>query len=127
MLRVLERIDRCIVDRGLEAPDPDPATRVPFLAAGEPVTLDMAREGVRTVVWATGYVRRYPWLNPPALDGNGEIIHRAGVAAYPGLYAIGLTYLRRRRSAFIDGCGLDAEDLAPMIQAYLDGCSKKAA
>jgi putative flavoprotein involved in K+ transport len=127
MLRILERIDRCIVDRGLEAPDPDPATRVPFLAGGEPVTLDMAREGVQAVVWATGYARLYPWLKAPALDDRGEIIHRGGMAAYPGLYVIGLTFLRRRRSAFIDGCGLDAEDLAPMIQAYLDGWSKKAA
>jgi len=127
MLRILERIDRCVSDRGLAASDPDPASRLPFLAAGEPVALDLAREGVRSVVWATGYVRRYPWLKAPALDGRGEIVHHGGVATYPGLYVIGLTFLRRRRSSFIDGCGLDAEDLAPMIQTYLDGWSKKAA
>ncbi len=127
MLRILERIDGCIGDRRLEAPDPDPATRISFLAAGEPVTLHLACEGVRSVVWATGYVRRYPWLKAPALDDRGEILHRGGVATYPGLYVIGLTFLRRRRSSFIHGCGLDAEDLAPVIQAYLDGWSKKAA
>jgi len=127
MLRILDRIDRCIADRGLTAPDPDAATRIPFLAAGEPITLDLAREGVRSVVWATGYVRRYPWLKAPALDDRGEIVHRGGVAICPGLYVIGLTFLRRRRSSFIDGCGLDAEDLAPIIQAYLEGWSKKAA
>jgi len=127
MLRILDRIDKCIGERGLAAPDPDPATRNPILAAGDPVALNLAREGVRSVVWATGYVRRYPWLKAPALDGRGEILHRGGVATFPGLYVIGLTFLRRRRSSFIDGCGLDAEDLAPIVQAQLGRSAKEAA
>jgi putative flavoprotein involved in K+ transport len=54
------------------------------------------------------------------LDGRGEIVHRGGVTASPGLYVLGLTFLRRRRSSFIDGCGLDADDLAPIVKAHLD-------
>ncbi|WP_336490791.1 flavin-containing monooxygenase [Methylobacterium nigriterrae] len=127
MLRVLDRIDRCIVDHGLEAPAADPAARIPFLAAADPVRLDLQRAGVRTVVWSTGYVRRYPWLKVPVLDSRGEIIHRGGVTAFPGLYALGLTFLRRRRSSFIDGCGLDAEDLAPLIEAHLSERAREAA
>jgi len=127
MLRILERIDGYIDDHGLEEPAADPAARIPVLAAGGPLTLDLRREGIRSVVWATGYVRRYPWLKAPVLDHRGEIVHRGGVTPLPGLYVIGLTFLRRRRSSFIDGCGLDAEDLAPVVKADLGQWAKEAA
>ena len=127
MVRIFDRIDERIESRGLAAPAADPAARVPFIAAGDPLTLDLRREGIRTVVWATGYVRRYPWLEMPVLDGRGEIIHRGGVTALPGLYVLGLTFLRRRRSSFIDGCGLDADDLAPMVKSHLELAARRVA
>jgi putative flavoprotein involved in K+ transport len=127
MLRVLERIDDHIESRALDAPAADPAARIPVLAACEPVTLDLRREGISTIIWATGFVRRYPWLNMPVLDGRGEIIHHGGVTPSAGLYVLGLTFLRRRRSSFIDGCGLDAEDLAPIIKAHLDRHARRVA
>jgi putative flavoprotein involved in K+ transport len=127
MLRILDRIDRCIDDRKLAAPAADPATRIPVLAAGPARALELRQERIRSVVWATGYVRRYPWLKAPLLDHRGEIVHRGGVTPLLGLYVIGLTFLRRRRSPFIDGCGLDAEDLAPIIKARLGRSLKDAA
>jgi len=127
MSRILDRIDACIEERGREAPAADPLARVPFLAAADPQILDLQRERVRTVVWATGYARRYPWLRSPVLDGRGEIVHRGGVTASPGLYVLGLTFLRRRRSSFINGCGLDAEDLAPIVEAHLGRPAREAA
>ena len=127
MSRILDRIDQCINDRRLQAPVADPAARIPFLANGVPLSLDLRRAGVRTVVWATGYVRRYPWLKAPVLDRRGEIVHHGGVTASPGLYVLGLTFLRRRRSSFINGCGLDAEDLAPIVEAHLNRSAKEAA
>jgi putative flavoprotein involved in K+ transport len=120
MLRTFDRIDGFIESRRLDVPAAEPAVRTPFLANSDALTLDLRREGIRSVVWATGYVRRYPWLKAPVLDGRGEIIHRGGVTASHGLFVLGLTFLRRRRSSFIDGCGLDADDLAPIIKAHLD-------
>jgi putative flavoprotein involved in K+ transport len=120
MLRILDRIDECIERRGFEAPCADPGARVPFLASEDPLTLDLQRARIRSVVWATGYVRRYPWLKVPVLDGRGEIVHRAGITDVPGLFVLGLTFLRRRRSHFIDGCGLDAEELAPLVKHHLN-------
>ena len=79
------------------------------------------------MVWATGYVRRYPWLKAPVLDIAARSIHRGGVTLLPGLFVIGLTFLRRRRSPFIDGCGIDAEDLAPFVKAHLDLSVKQVA
>jgi putative flavoprotein involved in K+ transport len=118
--RILKRIDDFIGDYGIAASDAESAARVPFLANGESLTLDLRRAGIRTVLWATGYIRQYPWLKLPVFDKNNEIIHRGGVAAVPGIFVLGLTFLRRRRSSFIDGCGLDAEDLTPIIKAHLN-------
>jgi putative flavoprotein involved in K+ transport len=69
---------------------------------------------------------RYPWLKVPILDSSGEIVHRGGATAMPGLFALGLIFQRRRRSPFIDGYGLDAQDLAPMVKAHLDQSGKRA-
>ena len=76
-----------------------------------PRTLHLRDRGVNTVVWATGYRRDYPWLHIPVLDATGEIMHRGGVTPRPGLYVLGLQFMRRRNSAFLDGVGADAADL----------------
>ena len=120
MVRCLDRIDAHIAGHGLQTAAADPAARVPFRAQGGETALDLEREGIRSVVWATGYVRRYPWLKAPVLDQRGEIVHRGGVTSSPGLFVLGLTVLRRRRSSFIDGCALDAQDLASLVKAHLD-------
>jgi len=98
---------------------------VPFWPAAAatpaPTALDLRASGIRTVLWATGYRRRYPWLKVPILDGQGEIRHQGGVTPAPGLYVIGLQFLRRRDSSFIDGVGGDALFLARHIEGHLAG------
>jgi putative flavoprotein involved in K+ transport len=76
-----------------------------------PRAVNLKDRGVTTVVWATGYRREYPWLHIPVLDAKGEILHRGGVTPRPGLYVLGLQFMRRRNSAFLDGVGADAADL----------------
>lgn len=127
MLRMLDRIDSSIEAHGIEAPPADPAARSPIVVAADPVDLDLRREGIGAVIWATGYASRYPWLNVPVLDAQGAIIHRGGVTASPGLYVLGLVLLRRRRSSFINGCALDADELAPVVKAHLALSSKQVA
>jgi putative flavoprotein involved in K+ transport len=82
-------------------------------------SLDLRADGIGTVVWATGYARRYPWLHVPVLDSRGEIRHQEGVTPCPGLYVLGLNFLRRRKSAFLDGVGEDAEFVSEHIAARL--------
>jgi putative flavoprotein involved in K+ transport len=84
------------------------------------VPLTLRTSDIRTIVWATGYRRAYRWLQVPVLDSKGEIRHRGGVTPFPGLYAIGLYFLRQRNSNFIDGVGADAFRLAEHVQAHLD-------
>jgi len=83
-----------------------------FTAPPGPARLDLRRAGITTVIWATGYRSAYPWLRVPVLDRHGEIDHRRGVTSVPGLYALGLRFLHRRNSSFVDGVGPDARFVA---------------
>ena len=112
LARLLQKIDVFAARTGLDAEVGRPEPFHPFLwPAAAPSAIDLAAEGIRTVVWATGFRRAYPWLHVPVLDAHGEIRHEGGVTASPGLYVIGLYFLRRRKSSFIDGVGRDAMDL----------------
>ena len=114
--RLLARIDG--VAGAMGAPR-DPAAWRSIRLAPSPCALDLAAEGIRSVVWATGYRRDYRWLTLPVLDDAGEIIHDGGVTPLPGLYVLGLRFLRRRKSSFLDGAGGDAEALAAHIVGHL--------
>jgi putative flavoprotein involved in K+ transport len=62
----------------------------------------------------------------PVLDERGDIRNHGGVTPVPGLYVIGLHFLRCRKSAFIDGVGGDARVLADHIAAFLSRSSRVA-
>jgi putative flavoprotein involved in K+ transport len=55
----------------------------------------------------------------PVLDRKGLIRHDGGVTDSPGLYLMGMQFLRRRKSALIDGAGDDARDLSAHLDSYL--------
>jgi putative flavoprotein involved in K+ transport len=116
LARLLERIDEFITRRRLAAGPPEPFT--PFLwPEPSPAALDLRAERIGAVIWATGFNRRYPWLQVPVLDAAGEIVHQGGVTAAPGLYVLGLHFQRRRKSSFLDGVGADARELAAHLAA----------
>ncbi len=109
LARLLGRIDAHLAAEGLAAPAPEPIR--PVSLEPVPASIDLRAEGIRTVLWATGYRRSYPWLRVPVLDARGELIQVGGVTAAPGLYALGLPLLRRRKSTWLDGVGADAREL----------------
>jgi putative flavoprotein involved in K+ transport len=121
MRKLLGRID-VLADAGGEA-----AQTVPEIALGRaPARLDVRAAAIRTVVWATGFRRAYPWLHVPVLDAAGEVVHRHGVTPVPGLYVLGLKFQRRRASHFIGGVGEDAAFLAERIVARSGGAARAA-
>lgn len=119
--RLLEGIDRHAAagarPRGpLAAAAAAPAERIaPVKLPPAPASLDLGAHGIGTVLWATGFHRRHPWLHVPATGPRGELRHRRGVTPVPGLYALGLRFQHRRSSHQIAGVGLDAEYLAARI------------
>jgi putative flavoprotein involved in K+ transport len=117
MNRLLDAIDAWAAENGIDAPPPErfEPTRI---EASPPLALGLGE--LRTVLWATGYRPDYSWLEVPVLDRKGGIRHDGGVVIdAPGLYVMGLPFLRRRKSALIDGAGDDARELAAHLEAHL--------
>jgi putative flavoprotein involved in K+ transport len=109
--QVLAKVDGYIAS-SVTGPVPD-AKPLHRIAVGDaPQEIDLVKAGITSVVWATGYARRYPWLDLPVLDERGEIRHSGGVTPEPGLYVLGMRFQRTKGSNLIDGVGADAEAIA---------------
>ena len=113
----LAAIDAHARAKGLELPAPDPAPRRPD-PPPPPAELDLAREGIGCVVWATGYGLDLGWIEVEgALSAQGAPIHADGIGAVDGLYFLGLPWLSKRKSTLLAGVGEDAQRLAAHIAA----------
>jgi putative flavoprotein involved in K+ transport len=124
MNRLLDTIDAWAKQNGVDA-KVEPAHRLPPTAVEEspPLALDLGSGAIKTVLWATGFRPDYSWLHIDVFDRKGRIRHDGGVVSSPGLYVMGLQFLRRRKSALIDGAGDDARDLSEHLKSHLDGRS----
>lgn len=119
--RLLDDIDEWITAHGLDADAGPPERPAPTLVPDSDLTLDLTSGEIRTIVWATGFTPDFSWLDVPVFDDRGRIRHDGGVVDAPGLYLLGATFLRRRKSSFIHGAGDDATELADHLQSYLAG------
>ena len=122
MNRLLDTIDewarRIGIDGEVEAPhrlDPTEVDDSP------PLGMDLTSGAIKTIIWATGYRPDFSWLEVPVLDRKGQVRHDGGVVESPGMYLLGMQFLRRRKSALIDGAGDDARDLSEHLAAHLNG------
>ena len=116
--RLLDRIDEYADEHDLDAELPEPTRPEPTRLGVAPTELAMCR--FETIVWATGYRPGYTWLDRAAFDQRGRIVHDGGICALRGLYLLGIPFLRRRKSSFIDGVGPDAAELVSHLHAHLD-------
>ena len=111
MNRLLDSFDEWAAntpDLDVAPPERFEPTRVPSASR---LGLDLGSGEIRSIVWATGFRPDYRWLEVPVLDHKGRLKHDGGIVAAPGLYAIGLPVLRRRKSTFIHGAEDDAREL----------------
>jgi putative flavoprotein involved in K+ transport len=91
--------------------------RVVGVRDGRPVLGDGQLLDVANVVWCTGFEPGFSWIHLPVLDGHEPIHDRGVVASQPGLYFVGLHFLRSLSSGMIHGVGRDAEHVARQIAA----------
>jgi putative flavoprotein involved in K+ transport len=120
MNRLLASIDAWVGASGQQDRFPPPSRFEPTnLGPRSRLGLDLNDSSIRTVVWATGYRPDYSWLDVPVFDRKGSIQHDGGVVTAPGMYLMGLPFMRRRKSSFIDGAGDDAADLAAHLSLGL--------
>jgi putative flavoprotein involved in K+ transport len=120
MNRLLDTFDEWALTSGRDAEFGAPerfAPTVPPDAAR--LQLDLRSGEIRAVLWATGFRPDYGWLDVPVVDNKGHLRHDGGVVGSPGLYALGLPVLRRRKSTFIHGIEDDAREVIGHLAGYL--------
>ncbi len=103
-------------DNEVGPPERFESTRSP---GSSPLKLNLRNGKIAAIMWATGFHPDYSWLDVPVLDDKGHLRHDGGVVASPGMYALGLPFLRRRKSTFISGAEDDARDLVDHLAGYL--------
>jgi putative flavoprotein involved in K+ transport len=120
MERLLDTFDEWAKTGGYDAeagpPERFAPTRVPEAMR---LQLDLRSGEIRAIVWATGFRPDYRWLDVPVVDAKGQLNHDGGVVDSPGLYALGLPVLRRRKSTFIYGIEDDAREVIEHLARFL--------
>lgn len=89
-------------------PPPDLETPEPMRVNAR-TELDIAKEGISTVIWTSGYRPDYGWVNLPVFDEMGFPVTKDGRSDVPGLYFMGVHWMRKQKSAILLGVGEDAE------------------
>lgn len=116
---LLEKIDAWI-DVNVDEPVPAGHDMSPVPCPVAPGEVVFADADIRTVIWATGYERNFPWLSLPVLDERGDIRHEQGITAEPGVVVLGMRFQNTKGSNLIDGVGADAEVLAEHLANRAD-------
>ena len=103
----MDDLDAFIAKAGLDAPAEsiEPADWVP---AAQPAQLDLEKEGISTIIYATGFHRDFSWIELPVFDETGYPRYTRGVTELPGLYFVGLHWMHTQGSGLFYGVGGDA-------------------
>jgi len=124
-LDLLDAADAYVTQMGLDLPL-EPEARDVFLdppSPSYPISgLDLAAEGITTIIWATGYRQDFSWLKVDAFDERGAPIPQRGVSKEPGVYFLGLPWQSRRGSTFLWGVWHDAKFVVDRIAIQASVC-----
>ena len=124
-LSLLDEADAYVANNGLDLPEEPDAREIgpdPTCLTNPIRELNLAKAGVTSIIWATGYSVDYSWLELDIFDASGKPKHKRGVSIEPGVYFLGLPWQTRRGSSFIWGVWHDAKFVADRIasqQKYL--------
>src|SRR5689334_3236886 len=101
-----------LIEAGIER-----VPRVTGVRDGQPLLAGDRSLDARNIVWCTGYHPGFPWIDLPVFGEDGRPVHECGVVdRVPGLYFVGLHFLRAMSSASLIGIGRDAEYIAGVIR-----------
>jgi putative flavoprotein involved in K+ transport len=111
--------DGAIDAQGLHAPPAEPEEPETAFPVHEAGWLDLRAEDVTSVVWCTGMRGSHDWLSDDLLDARGIPRHQEGIAGTPGLFFMGLRWMRRRGSSNLVGMPGDAAAVTDGVVAHL--------
>jgi putative flavoprotein involved in K+ transport len=99
-----------MIGRGVSARHHDPADEAAedLYDLSGPGSLDLAAEGISSIVWATGFDASIGWLPAGALDLDWQ-------PRLPGLHVVGAPWLTHRVSGNLYGMVADAEQVADAL------------
>jgi putative flavoprotein involved in K+ transport len=85
---------------------------------GSPLLEDGRVLEASSVVWCTGFVPGFDWIDIPVFDHRGfPVQHRGVVDSVPGLFFMGLPFQYSLSSALVGGVGRDADYVAGIIES----------
>ena len=86
----------------------------------ETASLDLAREGISTIIWATGYRHDFSWVQVPgALSATGAPYQPRGVSPVAGLHFVGIHRGWHAGDGTVLGSAWLPEHVAEVVQAAL--------
>ena len=121
-----EQADEYAARQGLDLPFSDESVEVAsnqMKVADSVPNLDLAAVGISTIIWANGFQYDFDWVDLPIFangtQSSGRVpVHKRGITRVPGVYFLGLPWLHKLKSAFLNGVGEDAEHLAEQITGH---------
>ena len=122
--RLLDRIDAWAAEAGLDAATPPERLRPTAVPAPPRAGARPGSGEIRTIIWATGYRPDYSLARAAGARPHGRLRPRRRRDRFPGLYLMGMPFLRRRKSTLIDGAGPDARELAAHLAGHLDAVAR---
>lgn len=87
-------------------------------------TLDMKKEGINTVIWATGYTFGYSMVKLPVFDQDGFPVQSGRLTHYPGLFFAGMPWMPSERTGSLIGVGEAAGHIASTISGLTSSESR---
>ncbi len=118
-LEVLDMADAYVARTGIDLPQEPEAREAypdPDCLTSPVRSIDLAAEGVTSIIWATGFRQDFGWLKVNAFDEKGAPIHQRGSSVEPDVYFLGLPWQSRRGSSFLWGVWHDAKHIADQIE-----------
>jgi putative flavoprotein involved in K+ transport len=119
--RVRTMVDELIRRQGLDAPPAEPDEHDLPVELDPPAALDLRATEVGAVIWCTGFTGDFSWLAPGLAGPGGLPRHSDGVAPAPGLWYLGLRWMRRRGSSILYGFPGDGAWVAGEVGIHLGG------
>jgi putative flavoprotein involved in K+ transport len=129
--KLTKQIDDYIERVGLDVPARSPENTDDYegddgFRLPEETDVDLRAAGIRSIVWATGFVMDYAFVHVPVFDSVGYPIQRRGVSTVPGLYFMGIHFQHTAKSDLFLGVGEDAAYVATSIAKQLRGLSDRS-
>jgi putative flavoprotein involved in K+ transport len=117
--RLLDTIDSWAAATGSDGTLPPERFASTVVPADAPLNIDLGSGEIRTILWATGFRPDMSWLDVPVFDRKGRVRHDGGVTPSPGMYLMGMPFMRHRKSTLIDGAAADAAELSAHLAQFL--------